>query len=112
MKKYLADQNIPIKGIYVCPHHWEDGCNCRKPAPGLLFQASKDFLFRLDKTFFIGDDARDCQAAYNAGCKSIFLGEPVEVKKLSSNEAPQLIVNTLKSLLTFLNNYDYFKNTI
>ena len=112
MKKYLEDQNIPIKGIYVCPHHWEDGCNCRKPAPGLIFQASKDFLFRLDKTFFIGDDARDCQAAYNAGCKSIFLGEPVEVKKLSSNEAPQLIVNTLKSLLTFLNNYDYFKNTI
>ena len=112
MKKYLEDQSIPVKGIYVCPHHWEDNCDCRKPAPGLLFQASKDFLFRLDKTFFIGDDPRDCQAAYNAGCKSIFLGEPAEVKKLSSNEAPQLITKTLKSLLNFLNNYDYFKNAI
>jgi histidinol-phosphate phosphatase family protein len=112
MKKYLEDQNIPIKGIYVCPHHWEDNCDCRKPAPGMLLQASKDFLFRLDKTFFIGDDVRDCQAAYNAGCKSIFLGEPVEVEKLSDDEAPQLIVKTLKSIIPFLNNYDYFKNAI
>jgi D-glycero-D-manno-heptose 1,7-bisphosphate phosphatase len=112
MKKYLEAQNIPIKGIYVCPHHWEDSCDCRKPAPGMLFQASRDFLFRLDKTFFIGDDARDCQAAHNAGCKSIFLGEPVVVEKLSDKESPQLIIKTLKSLLPFLNNYDYFKNTI
>ena len=112
MKKYLEGQNIPIKGVYVCPHHWEDNCDCRKPAPGMLFQASKDFLFRLDKTFFIGDDPRDCQAAYNAGCKSIFLGEPVEVDKLSDNESPQLIINTFKSLSPFLNNYDYFKNAI
>ncbi|MDC1122784.1 HAD-IIIA family hydrolase [Nitrospinaceae bacterium] len=112
MKKYLEAQNIPIKGIYVCPHHWEDNCDCRKPAPGMLLQASKDFLFRLDKTFFIGDDPRDCQAAYNAGCKSIFLGEPVEVEKLSDNESPQLIINTFKSLPPFLNNYDYFKNAI
>jgi histidinol-phosphate phosphatase family protein len=112
MKKYLEDQNIPIKGIYVCPHNWDDNCDCRKPAPGMLFQASRDFLFRLDKTFFIGDDARDCQAAHNAGCKSIFLGEPVVVEKLSDKESPQLIIKTLKSLLPFLNNYDYFKNTI
>jgi len=112
MKRYLEEQNILIKGIYVCPHHWEDNCDCRKPAPGMLLQASIDFLFRLDKTFFIGDDARDCQAAYNAGCKSIFLGEPVDVEKLSNNEAPQLIIKTLKSLLPFLNNYDYFKNAI
>jgi histidinol-phosphate phosphatase family protein len=112
MKKYLEGQNIPIKGVYVCPHHWEDNCDCRKPAPGMLFQASKDFLFRLDKTFFIGDDPRDCQAAYNAGCKSIFLGEPVEVEKLSDNESPQLIINSFKSLPPFLNNYDYFKNAV
>jgi histidinol phosphatase-like enzyme len=112
MKKYLEAQNTPVKGIYVCPHHWEDNCDYRKPAPGMLLQASKDFLFRLDKTFFIGDDPRDCQAAYNAGCRSIFLGEPVEVEKLSDNESPQLIINTFKSLPPFLNNYDYFKNAI
>jgi D-glycero-D-manno-heptose 1,7-bisphosphate phosphatase len=112
MKKYLEEQNIHVKGIYVCPHHWEDNCGCRKPAPGMLLQASKDFLFRLDKTFFIGDDARDCQAAHNAGCKSIFLGEPVEVEKLSDDEAPRLIVKTFKSIIPFLDNYDYFKNAI
>jgi histidinol-phosphate phosphatase family protein len=112
MKKYLEGQNIPVKGIYVCPHHWEDNCDCRKPAPGMLLQASKDFLFRLDKTFFIGDDVRDCQAAHNAGCKSIFLGEAVEVEKLSDNEAPRLIVKTFKSIIPFINNYDYFKNAI
>ena len=82
MKVDLKKDGLEILDIYVCPHHWDEGCFCRKPNPGMLFQASNDHLFRLDKTFFIGDDPRDCKTAERAGCNSIFVGENSELEKL------------------------------
>jgi D-glycero-D-manno-heptose 1,7-bisphosphate phosphatase len=70
----LAARGIPVLGVYVCPHHWDDGCECRKPAPGLFFRASREHLLRMDRTAYVGDDVRDCQAAFNAGCLSIMVG--------------------------------------
>ena len=88
MKDELANNGVEVIDIYFCPHHWEENCNCRKPKPGMLYQASNDWLFRLDKSFFIGDDPRDCQAAFNAGCKSIFIGDKEELQKLLPEEMP------------------------
>jgi D-glycero-D-manno-heptose 1,7-bisphosphate phosphatase len=52
-----------IDGFYACPHGWDDGCLCRKPLPGMLAQAQRDFDLDLTRTFFIGDDERDLEAA-------------------------------------------------
>lgn len=71
MINYLYKKGIKILKVYTCTHGWEDDCNCRKPKPGMLFRASNEFLFRLDQTFFIGDDDRDMQAAKLAGCEGI-----------------------------------------
>lgn len=60
-----------IDAIYHCPHGWDDGCACRKPAPGMLFAAQRDFALDLTRTVFIGDDERDGQAAAAAGCPFI-----------------------------------------
>ncbi len=57
-----------IERFYDCPHDWDAGCACRKPKPGLLFQAQRDFALDLSRTLFIGDDDRDGQAAEAAGC--------------------------------------------
>ena len=57
-----------IAHIYVCPHHWNDDCDCRKPKPGMLFKAQRDFHLDLPSTLFVGDDDRDRQAAEQAGC--------------------------------------------
>jgi D-glycero-D-manno-heptose 1,7-bisphosphate phosphatase len=57
-----------IERIYVCPHGWDEACDCRKPSPGLLFQAQRDLHLDLTRTFFIGDDERDLEAARAAGC--------------------------------------------
>jgi len=57
-----------LDAIYYCPHDWEAGCECRKPRPGMLFQAQRDFHLDLSRTFFIGDDERDGQTADAAGC--------------------------------------------
>ncbi len=57
-----------IAAIYHCPHDWDEGCDCRKPAPGMLFQAQRELELDLTRTPFIGDDERDGQAAEAAGC--------------------------------------------
>jgi D-glycero-D-manno-heptose 1,7-bisphosphate phosphatase len=56
-----------IDAVYYCPHDWDAGCECRKPRPGLLFQIQRDFSLDLTRTFFLGDDERDLQAAEAAG---------------------------------------------
>lgn len=57
-----------IDAFYVCPHDWNEGCECRKPKAGMLFQAQRDLQLDLSRTYFIGDDERDEAAARAAGC--------------------------------------------
>ena len=59
---------VRLTAMYYCPHDWEEGCECRKPKPGMLFQAQRDLHLDLSRTLFIGDDERDAQAAEAAGC--------------------------------------------
>ncbi len=68
MKTEARAAGAEITAIYCCPHNWDEGCPCRKPRPGLLFQAQRDFHLDLSRTFFFGDDERDVQAAQEAGC--------------------------------------------
>jgi len=108
IRKELIEDGIEILDFYVCPHHWDEKCWCRKPNPGMLFQASQDYLFRLDKSLYIGDDPRDCQAAFNAGCKSIFIGDTAELKNLSVEQMPSSSFSNLyESIPTVLNYFDY-----
>jgi D-glycero-D-manno-heptose 1,7-bisphosphate phosphatase len=64
-----------IDAIYYCPHDWDEGCECRKPKPGMLFQAQRDFTLDLSRILFIGDDERDAQAADAAGCLSALVSD-------------------------------------
>jgi len=57
-----------IDAIYYCAHDWDAGCECRKPLPGMLFQAQRDLNLDLSRTYFVGDDERDGEAADRAGC--------------------------------------------
>ena len=61
--RMLEDAGGVIEAIYHCPHDWDAGCECRKPAPGMLFQAQRDLDLDLTRTPFLGDDERDGQAA-------------------------------------------------
>jgi D-glycero-D-manno-heptose 1,7-bisphosphate phosphatase len=80
MVEELAARGIDVIDVYVCPHHWDDGCVCRKPAPGMFFQAAKDHLLRMDRTIYIGDDPRDARAAANAEAMSILIGPERQVE--------------------------------
>ena len=71
MSNELSRHGVKIKGIYQCTHGWDDGCYCRKPKPGMLFQASKDHYIDLSKAVFIGDDVRDAQTGEAAGVRTL-----------------------------------------
>ena len=83
METLLGKEGAFVDGIYICPHHPNKGfegerleykhdCDCRKPKPGLLLQATSDFNIDLSQSTMIGDSERDAECGENAGCnKSI-----------------------------------------
>ena len=102
MVEELKKVKIPIEGIYLCSHHWEDGCKCRKPEPGLFFKAAEELPLNLEQTFFIGDDPRDCIAAYNAGCRSIYIGDKANLINLKRHHWPALVVQDMTGCTKYL----------
>ena len=79
METLLGKEGAYIDGLYICPHHPDKGfegerleykfdCDCRKPKPGLLHQAAKDFNIDLSLSYMIGDNSTDVEAGQNAGC--------------------------------------------
>lgn len=84
MATLLGREGAYVDGIYICPHHPDKGfegerpeykidCECRKPKPGLLLQAAKDFNIDLSESYMIGDSHRDVEAGENAGVKKSIL---------------------------------------
>jgi D-glycero-D-manno-heptose 1,7-bisphosphate phosphatase len=102
MVEVLASEGVAILRSYYCFHHWTEKCVCRKPRPGMLLQASRDFLLPLPRTWFIGDDPRDCTAAWEAGCPAVYLGPTAELDSLSVDEWPTLVLQKLSETLASL----------
>lgn len=91
MATLLGKEGAYVDGIYICPHHPDKGfegerpeykidCDCRKPKPGLLLQAAKDFNIDLSESYMIGDSHRDVEAGENAGVK-----KSIKVEENSKN---------------------------
>ena len=85
METMLGAQGAYLDGIYVCPHHPHRGyegeiselkfdCDCRKPKPGMLLQAAKEFNIDLSASWMIGDSEADVLAGKAAGCRTAYLG--------------------------------------
>ncbi|MGQ0604557.1 MAG: D-glycero-alpha-D-manno-heptose-1,7-bisphosphate 7-phosphatase [Anaerolineales bacterium] len=62
-----------IDAVYVCPHRVDEVCECRKPKPGLLLQAAREWDIDLSTSIMIGDSAIDMQAARAVGVRPIFV---------------------------------------
>jgi heptosyltransferase-2 len=69
----LAEEEVHLDGLYVCPHHPEDRCNCRKPATGMIDQAVAELRVDLDRAYVIGDSARDVELAKQVGAQSLLV---------------------------------------
>jgi len=80
MNKLLAKTGAHVDGIYYCPHHpeakeerYRTVCNCRKPKPGLVLQASKEMGLDPKKSYIVGDRWSDIKTAANCGATSILV---------------------------------------
>lgn len=69
----FREQGIEFSGCYYCPHGPEEGCGCRKPAPGMLLEAVHDFHLDLAGSVMIGDSDVDVKVGENAGIVSVKL---------------------------------------
>lgn len=86
METLLGLEGAYLDAIYYCPHHPDKGyageivelkieCDCRKPKPGMLIKAAKDYNIDLSKSWMIGDSESDILAGKNAGCKTALIGD-------------------------------------
>ena len=80
IRSTLLQQNAFIDDVYYCLHHpdavneaYRIICECRKPKPGLLFQAAQDHEIDLSRSYMIGDRITDIFAAEAAGCEAILV---------------------------------------
>jgi histidinol-phosphate phosphatase family protein len=64
----------PFDVVVVCPHGPDDGCHCRKPAPGLVLHAARALGLAPAACVVIGDQLRDVEAARRAGAPAILVG--------------------------------------
>lgn len=71
MCEHLTAEGAIIDRIYYCPHDLDPPCTCRKPQPGMLFQASLECHIELAKSWMVGDSEKDVEAGRRAGCRTI-----------------------------------------
>jgi len=101
INNYLMS-NLPLDAIHVCFHDDSDQCNCRKPLPGLLLNAAKEFNIELSESYMVGDRWKDIAAGQAAGCKTVWIDACYDEKKpvnpditvSSLWEASKIILNT------------------
>lgn len=106
MKQQFAAQGVKIDGVYYCPHHAEKGlepynidCDCRKPNPGMLQQAMREYGIDAAQSLMVGDKAADMQAAAAAGVARKILvrsGNPLTDEDLHSAD---MVWNSLADVL-------------
>jgi D-glycero-D-manno-heptose 1,7-bisphosphate phosphatase len=69
----IAEAGGRVDRVFYCPHRPDEGCDCRKPRPGLLLRASRELGLDLSRSYFVGDSQEDVDAAYAAGCTPILV---------------------------------------
>jgi histidinol-phosphate phosphatase family protein len=109
LAELLAPHGVSLDAAYYCPHApGPDGrpaCPCRKPAPGLFFQAARERHLHLRRSWMIGDILNDVEAGRAAGCRTILLDNGGETEwKISPGRLPHFTARTMveaaKTILT------------
>ena len=78
----LVMRELPVARVYACFHDNDHDCACRKPEPGMLLDAKRDFGIDVSRSFMVGDREGDILAGRAAGCQTIHLRHP-------EDESPQ-----------------------
>jgi D-glycero-D-manno-heptose 1,7-bisphosphate phosphatase len=96
----LEEYNVPLHGVYYCPHAPEEQCRCRKPSPEMLLRAAEDLGLALTHSFMVGDKASDVEAGKRAGCRTILLTANLTSSALHS--MPDYVSSNWSEALVFI----------
>ncbi len=115
MHALLARDDAHLDGMYICPHHpeavipkYRKQCDCRKPAPGLLFRAAADLNLDLRQSFMVGDRWSDVECGQRAGAYSILVltgygrGEYLYLRNRVACSPPTLVAENLDQAVTWI----------
>ncbi|WP_022756626.1 HAD-IIIA family hydrolase [Butyrivibrio fibrisolvens] len=113
METLLGAEGAYLDAIYFCPHHPHKGyegevrdlkieCECRKPKPGMLLTAAKDFNIDLSESWMIGDGENDMLAGRNGGTKVAYIKNDLSLKQDTMPEADLIgdsLIEIINSIL-------------
>lgn len=85
---------LDLDDIYVCYHTDADRCLCRKPLPGMLLDAARQWKVDLTESYMVGDRWRDVEAGQNAGCRTFWVRGELYQERQPEN--PTWIVSSLR----------------
>ncbi len=95
----LANHSAALDAIYICPHHPEAGCDCRKPNPGMLLRAEKEMQIDLGRSYVIGDKYVDIETAHHVGATSVLVltgyGREERERYKTNPQQPHFVVGNL-----------------
>lgn len=93
-------KELAIDAFKVCVHVDADGCDCRKPKPGLLLEAADEWGIDPGASFMVGDRWRDVEAGQRAGCKTSFFIDYGYAEKRP--EQPFTVVKSLENSVQYI----------
>ena len=94
LKRFLG-----LEDVKVCPHDDDSECECRKPKPGMLLDAAREWGIDLAASYFVGDRWRDIEAGQRAGCQPIFIDYGYRERR---PEEPFLKVQSLREAAAWI----------
>ncbi len=92
MIKEIQNNGGRIDNIYYCPHDRDDNCDCRKPKPGMLIKAQKEFPeINFSRSIMVGDSASDMELGRSRSLLNVFISDSAEADNSFDINFPSLI---------------------
>lgn len=98
----LREAGVGLAGAYYCHHHPEGvvpalsgPCACRKPQPGLIFDAAAELGLEPTRSWLIGDSDTDIEAGLRAGCRTILVENPASARRRRGGAHPDAVAGDL-----------------
>jgi D-glycero-D-manno-heptose 1,7-bisphosphate phosphatase len=91
---------LNLDDVLFCPHDDVDGCDCRKPRPGMILEAARRWNVDVEQSITVGDRWRDVEAGRSAGTRTVFINRGYAER--TPKEKPDLIVNELKECVPWI----------
>jgi D-glycero-D-manno-heptose 1,7-bisphosphate phosphatase len=101
LSEYLLSKGATINAIYYCPHELEPRCGCRKPEPGMLFDAAREHDIDLTASWMIGDSEKDMEAGRRAGCKTAKIAPETECLASKADIVAGTLLAAVHKILAF-----------